>query len=201
MGAVRNFFADGFAFVKLVISPSTATDPSSTDPTITSGSAAPSASEPKGSLYIRTGGSSGDTVLYVATDAVGTWTPLGAAATLTSHIAAADPYLPEEITDPGNAGAVPVTESGVCHIVTAGAETRTVADPAAVGLTLSLFFLTDGGNAVVTFASPVNEAGNNTLTLADVTEAAHFVSVRDGASAYRWALVGSNLNNGTLTTV
>lgn len=106
-----------------------------------------------------------------------------------------------EVADPGNGQAIPVATSGVVHLVTGGAETRTVADPAAVGLRLSLFLLTDGGNCVVTFASPVNVAGNNTLTLADVTEAAHFVSVRDGASAYRWAVVGSDLDNGAFSTV
>lgn len=106
-----------------------------------------------------------------------------------------------DIADPGDAGAIPVTRSGVCHVATAGAETRTVADPTRTGLRLTLVFLTDGGNAVITFASPVNVAGNNTLTFADAGELAHLVSVRDGASSYAWRVVDSDLSNGTLTTV
>ncbi len=41
--------------------------------TITSGSAAPSASAPNGSIYLRTGGTA-DTTLYVR--AAGAWTPI-----------------------------------------------------------------------------------------------------------------------------
>ncbi|MHB1059994.1 MAG: hypothetical protein ACYC0F_19195 [Rhodanobacter sp.] len=44
--------------------------------TITSGTGAPSASEPKGSLYLRTDGSGVNDRAYIATDAVGTWTPI-----------------------------------------------------------------------------------------------------------------------------
>ena len=43
---------------------------------VTTGSGAPSASDPKGSLYVRTDGSSSSTRLYIATDAAGTWTPV-----------------------------------------------------------------------------------------------------------------------------
>ena len=50
-----------------------------TSPTLTSGSGAPSASEPKGSLYLRTGGTGASGILYIATDAAGTWESLGAA--------------------------------------------------------------------------------------------------------------------------
>ena len=106
-----------------------------------------------------------------------------------------------DIADPGNAGAIPITRGGVCHIVTAGAETRTVADPTRSGLRMSLYFLTDGGNAVVTFTSPVNQAANNTLTLADAGDSCDLVSHRDGASAYAWRVVNSDLNTGTLSTV
>lgn len=109
---------------------------------------------------------------------------------------------PVELTDPGNAGAIPVTKSGVCHLATAGAETRTMADPKAVGLRVTLFFIADLGNCVVTMASPVNQVGNNTITFANVGESCDFVSVRDGASAYRWALVNSNFGTGgALSTV
>jgi hypothetical protein len=44
------------------------------------GSGAPSASVPKGSFYLRTDGSSSSTRMYIATDAVGTWTAVTTAA-------------------------------------------------------------------------------------------------------------------------
>lgn len=103
------------------------------------------------------------------------------------------------IDDPGDTGAIPVTQSGVCHIVTDDAETRTVADPTEVGLRLTLFFLTDGGNAVVTFASPFNVANNNTLTYGTVQSYTEFVSVMDTASTYAWVLVAND--TGALSTV
>jgi hypothetical protein len=100
-----------------------------------------------------------------------------------------------ELADPGNAGAIPVTTGGVVMLVTAGAETRTVADPVAVGLLLTLFFLTDGGDCVVTFASPINTAANTISTINDVRDSITLVSVRDGAAAFAWALIA---NNGTV---
>lgn len=112
--------------------------------------------------------------------------------------AGADSSGSAELNDPGDAGAIPAT-AGVCHLVTAGAETRSLADPTEVGLDLTLFFLTDGGNCVVTAASPINETGNNTITFADVTECIHLRSVRDAASAYRWQLVANV--GAALTTV
>lgn len=44
--------------------------------TITAGTGAPSASQPKGSLYLRTDGSGINDRMYVAIDAVGTWAAL-----------------------------------------------------------------------------------------------------------------------------
>lgn len=48
----------------------------STGPQIFVGSGAPSASVPKGSLYLRTDGSGVNDRAYIATDAVGTWTAI-----------------------------------------------------------------------------------------------------------------------------
>ena len=47
---------------------------------ICSGTGAPTASKPKGSLYLRTDGSGVADRLYVATDAAGTWTNVTTAA-------------------------------------------------------------------------------------------------------------------------
>jgi len=73
----------------------------------------------------------------------------------------------EEISDPGDGVAIPVTASGYVNLVSAGAETRTVAVPTFEGQLLQLNFKTDGGNCVVTTATGANQTGNNTLTFAD----------------------------------
>lgn len=102
------------------------------------------------------------------------------------------------ILDPGDGNAIPVTLSGHVPLVTSGAETRTLADAAAPGITLDLYFKTDGGDCVITTASPVNQAGNNTLTFDTVGEHIRLTSIEDGAD-YEWRVVA---NDGVgLTTV
>ena len=98
------------------------------------------------------------------------------------------PGLENTIADPGDAGAIPVTASGTCPLVTAGAETRTLAIPTQVGRMLSLAFKTDGGNCVITVASPVNQANNNTLTFADAGDQLLLVAIDEGA-ALAWRIV------------
>lgn len=93
------------------------------------------------------------------------------------------------ITDPGDAGAIPVTVSGYCLLVTGGAETRTLAAPGAYGQVIDLFFKTDGGDCVVTVASPVNQTGNNTLTFADGGDHIRLVAGDDGAGTKEWRVV------------
>lgn len=63
----------GHAMRKLTLWTSGDEEHIGTSPTWTSGSAAPSATEPDGSIYTRTGTSTAGTVLYVSTGG-GTWT-------------------------------------------------------------------------------------------------------------------------------
>lgn len=102
------------------------------------------------------------------------------------------------ITDPGNAGAIPVTASGVCELVTAGAETRTLAAPSFLGQTLELCFKTDGGDCVITCATTVNQTGNNTITLNDAGDAVTMIAKRNGANL-RWSVLAND--GASLTTV
>lgn len=105
---------------------------------------------------------------------------------------------PATIADPGNAGAIPVTASGRVAIVTAGAETRTLAAPTIVGQRLLVYMKTDGGDAVVTVAAAINATGNNTITLNDAGDAIELVAVENGSNK-RWVVV---FNSGcTLSTV
>jgi hypothetical protein len=75
-----------------------------------------------------------------------------------------------DIADPGDGNAIPVTASGSVSLVTGGAETRTLAIPTFIGQVLNLSFDTDVGDCVVTASAAVNQAGNNTLTFTDVGE-------------------------------
>mgnify|MGYP007024621474 FL=1 len=102
------------------------------------------------------------------------------------------------ITDPGNAGAIPVTTDGVCALTSAGAETRTLAIPTFAGQILCLCFDTDGGDVVVTSAQAINQTGNNTLTFNDAGDALTLIAITVGG-ARRWRVLH---NDGvTLSTV
>jgi len=96
--------------------------------------------------------------------------------------------LTAAIADPGNAGAIPVTDSGTCPLVTTGAQTRTLAAPTYAGQLLALAFKTDGGDCVVTCATGVNQAGNTTITLNDAGDTIVLVGVEVGSNK-RWRVV------------
>jgi predicted RecA/RadA family phage recombinase len=102
------------------------------------------------------------------------------------------------IADPGASGAIPVTNGGTCQIVTAAAETRTLAVPTSVGQVLSLCMKTDGGNCTITVASAINQTGNNTIQLNDPGDTLVLVGIQNGANK-AWRVV---VNDGcTLSTV
>jgi len=102
------------------------------------------------------------------------------------------------VADPGNAGAIPVTASGYCPIVTAGSETRTLAAPQFPGQTLDLYIDTDGGTCVITASLAINQTGNNTITMADVGDFIRLVGVTR-AGVLRWQVAAND--GAALTTV
>ena len=95
------------------------------------------------------------------------------------------------ITDPGDDGALPVA-SGSCAIVTAGAEIRTLAIPTRSGMEITLFFQTDGGDAVITVASAINVVGNNTITFAAAGDSITLRSVYTG-TAWAWRVAWNDI--------
>lgn len=106
---------------------------------------------------------------------------------------------PALIPDPGNGGAIDVSRSGYCELTSAGAETRTLADPTFRGQILDLVFVADGGNLVITSASPVNQTGNNTITFTDIGEHTRLVGAYNPTDGWEWKSV---CNDGAaLTTV
>ena len=92
--------------------------------------------------------------------------------------------LAQEIDDPGDAGAIPVTKTGVCPITSTegGGETRTLAIPARVGQQITLTLDVDGGDVVVTVAAAVNVTGNNTLTLDNAGETITLIGTEVGGA-------------------
>jgi predicted RecA/RadA family phage recombinase len=106
--------------------------------------------------------------------------------------------LANAITDPGNAGAIPVTASGYVPLVTAGSETRTLAAPSFIGQELLLYIKTDGGTCVITVASAINQTGNNTITMADVRDVIRLVAIESGSSKV-WHVVSND--GASLSTV
>lgn len=122
-----------------------------------------------------------------------------AAATVEAVIAEILPKIPVLIADPGGAGAIPVTRSGVVALTTTGVvDTRTLAIPSFNGQQLVLCLKVDAGDAVITVASAVNQAGNNTITLGDAGDTVVLVAIQIGA-ARAWRVV---VNDGAaLSTV
>ena len=107
---------------------------------------------------------------------------------------------PEALPDPGNAGAISVGTKilGYVPLVTAGAETRTLAAPTVIGQELLLYCKTFVGNCVVTCATTVNEAGNNTITFTATGQACKLTAVEEGANI-RWRL--GSVDGAALCTV
>lgn len=189
---------------------SSATQPDSTVPLITSGTGAPSAADPDGSIYLRRDGASATTV-YVRVG--GAWTAVAAdgddfgaggiqADAVDESTAAAgvtvDGLLikdssvrPDVIADPGDAGAIPVTSTGTCALTSAGAETRTLAVPSFAGQRLDLSFNVDAGDIVLTAAAAINQTGNNTLTFADAGDHISLVAVTVAAGLV-WRVVAND---------
>lgn len=95
------------------------------------------------------------------------------------------------IADPGAAGAIPVTRSGSVAITTAAAETRTIAIPSVAGVTLAITLDVDGGDCVITVASPINQAGNNTITMGDAGDTIVLTAVQVGG-AKAWRVVAND---------
>ena len=96
------------------------------------------------------------------------------------------------IADPGDGGAIPVTQSGSCGLTTTGVDdTRTLAAPTFVGQELNIYLDVDAGDAVITASAGVNQTGNNTLTGADAGDQLLLVAVEIG-TALVWRIVSND---------
>ena len=129
-------------------------------------------------VYLRNDAASVSAIQYLSRDTGSTWAQAQGVANV--------------ITDPGDAGAIPVTSSGTCALSTpGGAQTRTVAIPTFAGQLLGLSFDVDGGDCVVTFAQAINQASNTVATAADTGDHLLLQGVTLGG-ALRWRVVAND---------
>lgn len=99
---------------------------------------------------------------------------------------------PQEIPDPGASGALDVSRSGYVLLVSAAAETRTLAVPTFIGQRLVLICKTDGGDNVVTVASAYNASGNTIITFNDVGDTIALEGGIGAAAAFKWNQMYTN---------
>lgn len=98
-----------------------------------------------------------------------------------------------ELGDPGDAGRIkPLGFGQVCLLISAGAETRTLADPIFIGQRFTLAMETDGGDVTVTSDSPLNQTGNNTAVFGDAKDSLDLYAVSDGAGGYEWRVAAND---------
>ena len=95
-------------------------------------------------------------------------------------------YAEAEIADPGASGTITVQRNqAVVNLVSAAAETRTLARPTRAGVLVSLHFRTDAGDITLTVTGGFNEDGDTTFVFANVGEFVMFHSFYDGTN-YFW---------------
>lgn len=100
-------------------------------------------------------------------------------------------YVPLAVADPGTGAAIPVTTSATINIVTAGAETNTLAIPSFLGQVLLLNVATYVGNRVITSAQAINQAGNTIMTFGAARDLIELRAVLVG-TALRWAVTAND---------
>lgn len=96
---------------------------------------------------------------------------------------------PYKIPDPGDAGAIQVNQPGFCELTTGGAETRTLADPSYRGQIIDLYCFYDGGDCVITAASPINQTGNTQMTFTDVGEHIRLIGYYNATDGWEWRAI------------
>jgi hypothetical protein len=98
--------------------------------------------------------------------------------------------------DPGDTGSInPVMWGQIYPIVTAAAETRTLARPDKAGILVSVVLDTDGGDLTLTVTGGYNSAGDTSIVFGDAGDMVVFLSVKTGTT-YQWSVIaqeGANI--------
>ncbi len=116
---------------------------------------------------------------------------------MTGHRAAHDMKIAPLLGfDPGDASTLYVDRYGhLFELVSAGAETRTLANPDRPGVLAIVRMKTDGGDITLTAAAGINVAGNTQAVFGDVGDQLLLISV-SAASGYRWEIL---VNTGSVS--
>ena len=94
-----------------------------------------------------------------------------------------------KLPDPGDAGALPNTKSGSVALVSAAAETRTLARPSKVDLQLLLYLNTDGGDITLTITGGYDVGGSTSIVMGTVGGYVMLRAVEEGTTK-RWQIMG-----------
>jgi hypothetical protein len=110
------------------------------------------------------------------------------------------------IADPGSSGVISIDKSPVqVNLVTAGAETRTLARPKRAGAKVTLWARTISTSCTVTVTGGLNEFGDTTIAFANAGEFAVFEGFETAtAGTYEWRMIASHITgnlSGLLATV
>lgn len=110
-----------------------------------------------------------------------------------SDVATNTSAIPYALADPGDAAAIPVTDSATVAITTGvGAETNTLAIPTFLGQRMVLCMDVDGGgNRAITAASAINIAGNTVMTFDAARDCIELVAIQL-AGVLAWEVVWNN---------
>lgn len=99
----------------------------------------------------------------------------------------------DDISDPGDTNTITTDLPGYCDLTTSGgAETRALGDPTFIGQILDLFFIADGGDCVVTAASPINQTGNTQMTFADGGDHLRLVGHYNATDGWEWRVIAND---------
>lgn len=98
----------------------------------------------------------------------------------------------DTLIDPGDAGALPISKSGMIAFdsTVAGGETRTLAAPASAGLMLAMVLRTDGGTVVVTAAHNVDGSADG-ITFDNAGDWILLQSIPVSKTAFEWRQVAN----------
>jgi hypothetical protein len=99
-----------------------------------------------------------------------------------------------QIKDPGNAGTISVDKSpSVCNLVSAGAETRTLARPTRKARSSLWHHRTDGGDITVTITGGYDEEGTTTFTFTDPGQFLMLQGFTTDYTTFYWRAVASHV--------
>ncbi len=106
------------------------------------------------------------------------------------------PFL---IRDPGASGNIVVDRyAAFCPLVSAAAETRTLAAPTKAGLRCIVGLDTDGGTVTLTVTGGYNSNDNTSIAFDDAGDFVEFTSIKEGSSYY-WRVTAQEGTNAVLS--